>query len=118
MIANYRYFTDDIATYIKYPGGAAKKITVEDPDNGELIDLDFNGNPISRVSTMIYANGGYFHVDDPVNPTSLVCKYAGYEGVRSFAIVTTRITDDVLQYWLDQKDRTDAMEISFILKGL
>lgn len=81
MIANHRYFTDDIATYIKYPGDAAKKITVEDPDSNELIDLDFPGNPISRVSTMIYANGGYFHVDDPVNPTSIVYKYAGYEVV-------------------------------------
>jgi hypothetical protein len=39
IIANHRYFTDDIATYIKYPGDAAKKITVEDPDSNELIDL-------------------------------------------------------------------------------
>ncbi|MCZ3366222.1 hypothetical protein [Methanobacterium veterum] len=80
MIANCRYFTDDIATYIKYPGDAAKKITVEDPDSNELID--FPDNPISRVSTMIYANGGYFHVDDPVNPTSIVyINYEGYEVV-------------------------------------
>jgi len=26
----------------------------------------------------------------------------------SFAIVTTRVTDEILQYWLDQKDRTDV----------
>lgn len=53
---------------------------------------------------MIYANGGYFHVDDIDNPTSRVYKDEGYEGVRSFAIVTTRITDEILQYWLNQTD--------------
>ena len=108
VIANYRYFTDDIVTYIEYPGDADKKITFEDPDSNELISLNFPGNPISRVSTMIYANGGYFHVDDHDNPTSYLYKYAGYEGVRSFAIVTTKVTDEILRYWLDQKDRTNV----------
>jgi len=107
MIANYRYFTDDIVTYIEYPGDAAKKITVEDPDTGELVDINFPGNPIYRISTMIYANGGYFHVDDHDNPTSYVYKDEGYDGVRSFAIVTTKVTDDILRYWLDKKDKRD-----------
>jgi parallel beta-helix repeat protein len=109
MIANYRYFTDDIATYIEYPGDAAKKITVEDPDSGELISLEFGGNPISRVSPMIYANGGYYHTyGDPLNPTSFIYRDAGYEGVRSFAFVTTKVTDEILRYWLDQENKTDS----------
>ncbi|MDP2837339.1 MAG: NosD domain-containing protein, partial [Methanobacteriaceae archaeon] len=108
MIANHRFFTDYIATYITYPGDAVKKITFEDPDTNELISLGFPGNPIGRVSTMIYANGGYFHVDDYDNPTSFIYKKAGYEGVRSFAIVTTKVTDDILRYWLEQKDKTDS----------
>mgnify|MGYP001241457448 FL=1 len=59
---------------------------------------------------MIYANGGYYHTygEDPLNPTSILYKDAGYEGVRSFAIVTTKVTDEILQYWLDQKDKTDS----------
>ena len=58
---------------------------------------------------MIYVNGGYFHTyGDPTNPDFLLYKDGGYEGVRSFAIVTTKITDEILQYWLDQKDKRDA----------
>ena len=53
---NHKYFTD-----IFYLSDAAKRITIEDPDSSELIGLDFGGNPISRVSTLIYVNGGYFH---------------------------------------------------------
>ncbi|NYB52643.1 MAG: hypothetical protein HVN35_08815 [Methanobacteriaceae archaeon] len=59
---------------------------------------------------MVYANGGYYHTygEDPLNPTSSLYKDAGYEGVRSFAIVTTKVTDEILQYWLDQKDKTNS----------
>ncbi len=110
FIANRKYFEDDIATYIKYPGDAFKRITFEDPDSGELVDINFPGNPISRISPMIYANGGYYHTygDDPLNPTSVVYRDAGYEGVRSFAIVTTKVTDDILRYWLDEGNKTDG----------
>lgn len=108
MITNYKHFADTITTYISYPGDTAKKITFEDPDSGEIVGINSPGNPIFRESTMIYANGGYLHVDDRNNPTSFIYKNEGYEGVRSFAIVTSRVTDDILQYWLDQKDRTDV----------
>jgi|GEM_PF-1311396 len=59
---------------------------------------------------MIYSNGGYYHTygDDPLNPMSILYKDAGYEGVRGFAIVTTKVTDKILQYWLDKKDKTDV----------
>jgi len=108
MIRYYKYFSDGIVTYIDYPGDSVK-ITVEDPDTHNLTDFGF-GAPILRESAMIYANGGYYHTygDDPANPTSIIYKDAGYEGVRSFAIVTTKVTDDILQYWLDQKDKKDA----------
>ena len=104
VIANYRYFTDYIATYIEYPGDTSKKVTFEDPDTGELIDINFPGNPIFRTSTMIYANGGYYH---PYGDSYLY-RDAGYEGVRSFAIVTTKVTDDILWYWLEQENKTDS----------
>ena len=110
IIANHNYFTDVITTQITYPGDATKKITFEDPDTNQTTSLNFPGNPIFRQSVMIYANGGYYHTygDDPFNPTSILYKDAGYEGVRSFAIVTTKVTDEILKYWLDQKDKTDS----------
>ncbi len=109
IIANHKYFTDNITTYITYPGDAAKKISFEDPDTNQTTGLTFSGNPIYRESIMIYANGGYYHTyGDPLNPTSILYKDAGYEGVRSFALVTTKVTDEILQYWLDQKDKTDS----------
>ncbi|NYB52465.1 MAG: right-handed parallel beta-helix repeat-containing protein, partial [Methanobacteriaceae archaeon] len=108
VIANYKYFKDNITTIISYPGDAGKKISFEDPDSGEVVGINFPGNPIYRESTMIYANGGYFHVDNRNDPTSRVYKNEGYEGVRSFAIVTTKVTDEMLRYWLDEKDRTNA----------
>ena len=102
MIRYYKYFSDGIVTYINYPGDSVK-ITVEDPDTHNLTDFDF-GAPILRESTMIYANGGYYHTygDDPANPTSILYKDAGYEGVRSFAIANTKVNDDILTYWLNQ----------------
>jgi len=33
---------------------------------------------------------------------------AGYEGVKSFAIATTRVTDSIAQYWANQKNATDT----------
>ncbi|MBI5460142.1 right-handed parallel beta-helix repeat-containing protein [Methanobacterium sp.] len=110
VIAHHNYFMDTITTYITYPGDAAKKISFEDPGTNQTTSINFPGNPICRESTMIYANGGYYHTygDDPSNPTSILYKDAGYEGVRSFAIVTTEVTDDILRYWLNQKDKKDA----------
>ncbi|MFA0832880.1 MAG: right-handed parallel beta-helix repeat-containing protein [Methanobacterium formicicum] len=108
LIQYRKYFTDYLITYINYPGDAVKKFSFEDPDSGEVVGINLPGNPIFRESTMIYANGGYFHVDDRNDPTSRVYKNEGYEGVRSFAIVTTKVTDEMLQYWLDEKDRTNA----------
>jgi len=107
VIANYRYFTDDIITYIEYPGDARKDILYEDPISGELVNLNFGGNPIYRTSTMIYANGGYWHVQSPGDSSSLIYKDEGYDGVRSFAIVTEKVTDEILKYWLDEKDKKD-----------
>ncbi len=102
MIRYYKYFSDGIVTYINYPGDSVK-ITVEDPDTHNLTDFDF-GAPILRESTMIYANGGYYHTygNDPANPTSILYKDAGYEGVKSFAIANTKVNDDILTYWLNQ----------------
>jgi len=107
-----------MAIFITYPGDADKKITIEDPDSNELIDLNFLGNPISRDSTMIYANGGYFHVDDTNNATSIVYKYAGYEGVRSFAIVLIRLLMIFCVIGWIKKIKKMLMELFFIQQVL
>lgn len=54
---------------------------------------------------MVYANGGYYHVyrDDTTIILLLVFKDVGYEGVRSFTIATTKVTNEVVQYWLDKQ---------------
>ena len=33
---------------------------------------------------------------------------AGYEGVKSFAIATTKVNDSIAQYWADQENANDA----------
>jgi len=110
FIRNRQDFKDKLAMRIFYPGDAAKTITVNDPDTNENLDLYFPGNPIVRVSDIIYADGFYTYQTgiDQNNVTHYTAEPAGYEGVRSFAIATTKVTDGILQYWLDQKDRTDA----------
>jgi len=88
---NRRYFVDFVVFGMSYPGDAAQTISFVDPDNNETLSINFPGNPIVRISPMIYFNG---YTEDG---------NAGYEGVKSFAIATTKVTDSILQYWLDKK---------------
>ncbi|OPX60915.1 MAG: hypothetical protein A4E25_00128 [Methanobacterium sp. PtaB.Bin024] len=67
---------------------------------------------------MIYANGGYFHVDDHDNPTSYVYKDEGYDGVRSFAIATTKVTDEFYVTGWIRRIRRMKMVLPFIRKDL
>jgi len=110
FIRNRQDFKDTLTMHIFYPGDAAKTITINDPDTNENLDLYFRGNPIVRVSDIIYADGFYTYQTgiDQNNVTQYKAEPAGYEGVRSFAIATTKVTDGILQYWLDQKDRTNV----------
>lgn len=110
FIRNRQDFKDRMVMHIVYPGDAAKTITINDQDSNETLDLYFPGNPIVRVSDIIYADGLYTYQTelDQNNVTHYTAEPAGYEGVRSFAIATTKVTDGILQYWLDQKDRTNV----------
>lgn len=82
--------TDNLTIDLTYPGVAGQNVTVIDPDNSSnVMNLSFPGNSIHRVSQIIYANGTYNGSE------------AGYEGVRSFAIATTKVTPDILNYWLN-----------------
>lgn len=79
-------FVDDLTVKITYPGVDAPTLTVTDPETGNTIDLNFTGNTILRTSPIMYMDG----------------ISAGYEGVKSFAIATTKVDDDILAYWLNQ----------------
>jgi parallel beta-helix repeat protein len=78
-------FTDNLTVNINYPGVVAPVMTVTDPETSS-INLNFPGNTIHRTSTLMYMDG----------------LSAGYEGVKSFAIATTKVGDDILTYWLNQ----------------
>lgn len=81
---------DNLTIDLTYPGVAGQNVTVTDPDNSSnVMNLSFPGNSIHRVSQIVYNNNWYDNA--PV-----------YEGVRSFAIATTKVTRNELQYWLDQ----------------
>ena len=94
FIKNHRLeFIDDLTVKLTYPGVDAPNITVTDPETNNTIDLNFTGNTILRTSPIMYMDGLFG---------------AGYEGVKSFAIATTKVTDSIAQYWANQKDAKDA----------
>jgi parallel beta-helix repeat protein len=110
IMNNRLYFTDEIHITLSYPGDSSQIINIDPGDGSNMINLGFGGNPIQRTSTVLYRNGGYQHcLGDPYDPNATFeSREAGYEGVRSFAIVTTKVTDNILQYWLNEKDKKDA----------
>lgn len=72
-----------------------------DPVTNSTINLNFTGNNILRTSPIMYLDGFL----------------AGYEGVKSFAIATTQVTDEIAQYWADQKNATDVYGNLLYLPG-
>nr|WP_245248299.1 right-handed parallel beta-helix repeat-containing protein [Methanobacterium petrolearium] len=97
FIKNHRReFIDLVGFTMVYPGDAAQTISIVDPDNNETISINLPGNPIVRISPMIYFDG---YMEDENGTLYDV----GYEGVRSFAITTTKVTNEVVQYWLDKQ---------------
>jgi parallel beta-helix repeat protein len=94
FVQNHRMeFIDNLTVNLSYPGVLAPAMTITDPQTNSTINLNFTGNIINRCSQILYMDG------------SLTT--AGYEGVKSFAIATTRVTDSIAQYWADQKNATD-----------
>jgi parallel beta-helix repeat protein len=86
-------FIDNLTVKLTYPGADAPSMTVTDPESNSTIDLNFTGNTVLRTSPIMYMDGLFS---------------AGYDGVKSFAIATTKVTDSIVQYWANQKDAKDA----------
>jgi len=81
-------FIDPIEVVIIYPSDFAQQVSLIDPFNNNILEESFGGSPIVRISPMVYLDG-YGKEGD-----------VGYEGVRSFAIATTKVTDTIVQDWL------------------
>jgi parallel beta-helix repeat protein len=71
-------FIDNLTVNIVYPGVSGLNLTVTDL-HSNVIDLNFPGNVVQRTSQVIYSG-------------------SQGEGVKSFAIATADVTNDVLQY--------------------
>ncbi|BDZ71965.1 chitobiase/beta-hexosaminidase C-terminal domain-containing protein [Methanobacterium petrolearium] len=94
FVQNHRLeFMDSLTVQLTYPGADAPVMTVTDPATNSTIDLNFTGGTVLRTSPIMYMDGLFG---------------AGYEGVKSFAIATTKVTDEIAQYWADQKNATNA----------
>jgi len=99
FIKNHRLeFIDMVGFVMAYPGDAIQTISFVDPDNNQTVSINFPGNPIFRISPMIYFDG---YMEDANGTLYDV----GYEGVRSFAIATTKVTNSIVQYWLNKQSQ-------------
>ncbi|BDZ68575.1 NosD domain-containing protein [Methanobacterium ferruginis] len=85
---NRNMFIDSMYVLMTYPGDVTEYVTLKNPNTNETLSFIKPGDVILRESPMIYFNG---YTEDG---------NAGYEGVRSFTIATTKVTNNVVQYWL------------------
>ena len=82
----HSYFVDTISMGINYHG-----------DLSPLINFNYNKLRLPSSITIRTSNIYYDNILDE-NDLSI-----GYEGIRSFAIVKSNVTDEELEYWLNQK---------------
>jgi parallel beta-helix repeat protein len=101
---NYQQFIDPIEFYMSYPGDNPLNLNHTNYHTNETMHLNFPGNTILRTSN-IYWNDTYVgrYVDPETDMLCPILEPSLYEGVRSFAIVTTRVTDSIVNYWAEQK---------------
>lgn len=114
LLKNHTLFTDFIGVDMSYTGNAGPIIELPSSNENQIKELPFSGNYISRLSKITYWNGAYLDTD---TNGMYFFKPGGYEGVRSFAIVTTKVTDEILQYWLEQKDKKNINGTYIYLAG-
>ena len=87
ILENHMKFIDFIVISIDYGAGKTKTITFNNTD------LKFPSGVINRISNLYYTN-----IEDE-NGTSI-----GYEGMRSFALTTSKVTQEDLFYWLNMSN--------------
>ncbi|MCK9150474.1 hypothetical protein MXE27_00785 [Methanobacterium alcaliphilum] len=96
---HHKDFIDNITVNIVYSGVSGFNLNVTDPDNStNVFSLNFPGNVIQRTSQVIYLGG------------------SSCDGLKSFAIATTCVNNNVLQYWQNQYSNyqtADAMNVAY-----
>ena len=98
ILKNYFLFMDAIGFDVRYGGDDAPTIHFE--DEKEKYNLKFLDNTIHRISFIYY--------DNLIDENNLDI---GYEGLRSFAFVTSNVSDSKLKYWLDYGELLSAGEM-------
>ena len=83
LIYDPNWTTDILTVNLDYPGVSGFNINVTDPNSTNVTSLNFPGDVIQRTSTLTYTG-------------------SPYDSIQSFALVTTDVTNNVVQYWLNQ----------------
>ena len=98
VLKHYHLFIDAIWFDINYGGDDAPNIMFG--DEKEKYNLKFLDNTIHRISLIYY--------DNLIDENNL---NIGYEGLRSFAFVTSNVSNSKLKYWLDYGELLSAGEM-------
>lgn len=98
VLKHYHLFIDAIGFDINYGGDDAPNIMFG--DEKEKYNLKFLDNTIHRISLIYY--------DNLIDENNL---NIGYEGLRSFAFVTSNVSNSKLKYWLDYGELLSAGEM-------
>lgn len=116
----YMFYEDDLKITIDYPGDIANKYSI---NNMKFQGL---GNQIIRTSKITYIDGSYIHLDnkssDYINGSKILInensiKYSkgydrchfvesNYDGFLTFTFISKKVDDNILNYWLDEKNKT------------
>ncbi|WP_407381933.1 hypothetical protein [Methanobrevibacter sp.] len=119
---HYKDFHDTAYVSISYPGDKLKKYNAQDENN--TFDVIFMGNQIYRSFDISYINGAYLHTDQLYkdNPELGIFYWIGdnvyyesnsikghyinsdYDALETFTFVTTKLNEDDLRYWLNQRN--------------
>jgi hypothetical protein len=93
IVSNHNYFVDVILNSIYYYGDEPPNIIITNPETGKDEKINLPGSPSLRLANIYYDNNIY-----EGNNT-------GFEGMKSYAIAMTNISNEILSYWVSQKDR-------------
>ena len=127
FIAYYHeMFLDNVTVDVSYLGGTSSSFNLHSDDG--LESFDWMGDRTSRSAVISYDDGTYAYTvgdDSPIyydkwenthcfngtvewNYHNSYGYYAegNYDGFLTFTFANDKVTDDVLTYWLDEKNRT------------
>lgn len=93
LISNHFRFIDTLYDDVYYFGDAPPDMILTNPETGIDEKINLPGNPTYRMAPIFYDNNIYNDQD------------TGYEGMKSYAIAMNNVSNEVLSYWVSQKNR-------------